>query len=566
MIYSDSVVAAEETAQARAFSPEAGTAPPRGDVALSRVLLIVVLAIASTFTVRGLRQSGDFALSDETRHAMTGLYFADLLADLPLSHPAQYTYAYYARYPTLGLIHWPPFFPLAEGLMFRAFGPSMTVARLTVLMFTLLGLSFWFLLMRELLGPWAAAFATLLLFFLPALFLYEQAVMLEVPSLALCLSATYFWWLFLRTGRSRELYAFSVMASLAMLTKQQCVYLLPFCLLTLLPDNKWRRLLNRRGATTAAIFGMMLAPFYILAIRTHLASIADHVIQKHPWNISDLTFYLRSLPQEIGWPLLALSIAGIAISHWWSPRGDTRLMLMWVITCYLAFSLLNAKQTRYFIYALPPFIYFACWPLTVATRFRRARPLLWITCIALVLMYGHTAWAKHYPRLSGYSAAAETIIRNSHGNEIVLFDGSGIDSGNLTFDLRLLDREHRIVLLTKGLYVTRIEALFVAREVVHSQDELQHLLAGYGIRQVLISDRTRLLFPVQKNLRELLLSPQFKLVATFPLDGGDNTDAAHHLLLYENQQATKPTETNLRLPMMTLNHDIIVPLRELGID
>ena len=566
MSRSDSAVAAEEPLLLNPLPSQLGTRQSRSEFALSSLLLVIVLAIVSTVVVLGIRRSGDFALDDEARHAMTGAYFADLLSDLPLSHPIQYTYAYYARYPTLGLIHWPPLFPFVEGLAFLALGPSIVVARLTVLVFVTWGLIFWFLLVRELLSPWAAAFATLILFFLPALFLYEQAVMLEVPSLALCLSATYFWVRFLRTGHHRALYAFAGMASLAMLTKQQCVYLLPFCLLTLLPDGEWRRLLTIRGAATLAFFGMMLAPFYILAIRTHLASIADHVVQKHAWHISSLTFYLRTMPQQMGWLVLALSLAGIALSHWWSPRRDARLMLIWILACYFTFSFLNAKETRYFIYALPPFIYFASWPLTFAARSRRVRPLLWTICVALLLSYGHAAWAKRYPRLSGYSAAADRIIKGSQGKEIVLFDGSGVDSGNLTFYLRLRDREHRIVLLTKGLYVTRILAQFGAIEVVHNQEELEHLLAGYGIRQVVISDKTQLLFPIQKSLRDLLLSSHFKLVATFPLAGDDNVHAPGQLLLYENQQPTKPTEAYLRLRMMTLNHDIIVPLRELGID
>jgi len=132
-------------------------------------LLLVVLLAAGTITLHGIHMSGDFGMHDEGTHVMTGVYFADLLTDFPVSHPVQYTYEFYARYSTLGLIHWPPFFPFVEGLAFRVFGPTVLAARITVLVFALLGLTFWFLLVRQLLGPQAAAFAALALALLPSM-------------------------------------------------------------------------------------------------------------------------------------------------------------------------------------------------------------------------------------------------------------------------------------------------------------------------------------------------------------------------------------------------------------
>src|SRR5437868_11040340 len=101
--------------------------------------------------------------------------------------------------------------------MFRGFGPTVVDARATVLLFAFLGLTFWFLLIRDLLNPWAAAFAALALALLPVVVLYEQAVMLEIPSLALCIAATYFWLRFLRFPRTGTLVCFITAASLAVL-------------------------------------------------------------------------------------------------------------------------------------------------------------------------------------------------------------------------------------------------------------------------------------------------------------------------------------------------------------
>ncbi len=528
----------------------------------SACLLIIVLLAAGIVTLHAIHRSGDFSMHDEGTHVMTGVYFADLLTDLPLSHPVQYTYEFYARYSTLGLIHWPPFFPFVEGLVFRVFGPTILAARVTVLLFALLGLTFWFLLIRELLDPWAAAFAALAIALLSSVVVYEQAVMLEVPSLALCIAATYFWLRFLRTQRTRTLAWFIITASLAVLTKQQSIYLVPFCLLSAVVAGKWRSLVSRRGLLILGASALLVVPFYALAVKLHLSSIADHVVTRHGLRPSGLLFYLRAVPREIGWPVLALSLSGIALSCWWGRRRDAAVMLSWIVACFLTFSFVNAREPRYFMYALPPIVYFACWPFVIDFRAFRLKFFLCAASVVLLLTYLPTDWHVKYASVSGYADAVQGILQRIPGREILLFDGEDVDSNNVSFYLRLQDQQRRFVLFRKGLYTTRILAMFGSTELVHTRSQLQAMLAAYGIKHVLITDDTKVLHPSERLLRELLTTSQFKLVATFPITW-DGT--FHYLLLYENQAASKPTQTELRLPMMTLNHDIVVPLRDLGI-
>lgn len=116
-----------------------------------RLLLLGCLLLATMLLGYAQLRCQDLSYSeDETRNAVTGVYFADLMTDRPLSHPVEYTYRYYAQYPALGLIHWPPFFHLVEGGMFLLAGRSLETARLTVLLFMLVGLVFWFKLVRAL--------------------------------------------------------------------------------------------------------------------------------------------------------------------------------------------------------------------------------------------------------------------------------------------------------------------------------------------------------------------------------------------------------------------------------
>src|SRR5271165_4564163 len=137
------------------------------------VLLVLSLALATVVLLRGIHK-GEFSENvDETVHAATGLYVDSFLHDLPLRHPVQYTYRYYAQYPSLGIVMYPPGFYVVEGVAFFLLGPSVVTARLTLIFFALLGLYFWFELVNELEDEYTAALSTVLLAFLPSILQYE---------------------------------------------------------------------------------------------------------------------------------------------------------------------------------------------------------------------------------------------------------------------------------------------------------------------------------------------------------------------------------------------------------
>ena len=129
-----------------------------------RATVVASLLSVQYVIVRGIH-TGEFSYNvDETQHAVTGLFVADLLRDHPLAHPVDYAYQYYAQYPALsGVVHWPPLFYLFEGLCFLLFGPTVVAARLSVLFFAWIGIIFWFLLIRELQSEWMAAAGALML-------------------------------------------------------------------------------------------------------------------------------------------------------------------------------------------------------------------------------------------------------------------------------------------------------------------------------------------------------------------------------------------------------------------
>jgi hypothetical protein len=526
-------------------------------VALLRALpLIVTLVLAASFILPGIAR-GEFHLNiDEAYHATTGLYFADFFRDLPLRHPVQYTYEYYAQYPALGFVHWPPLFHTVEGVMFLVLGPSVIAARLTIFLFALFGLSFWFKLVREIDNEWTAAVSTLVLAALPSLLLYEKAVMLEVPSLSLCFAATYCWVRYLK-GNSRFAYWFGLLAGLALLAKQQSVYLAPACLLTLLLEGKWRWLLRRATLAALGICCLVAGPFYLVSLGVDTKSIRANVLHGVEKVAHPFAYYSILLPHGLGVPLLVLSLLGIATWFWWRRPGSSPIMLAWLVGWYATFTFIQTKTERYIVYWLPAFVYFAIAPLTARSLPRRWRPLALALALVLVVSGSWKAWTYRRPYVSGYQKVANDLVNTAHGG-VVLFDGDL--AGNFIFFMRAEDPGRHFVVLRKALYATAVMAKFGSTELVHSPADLETVLTQYGIKYVIVENNARLQFNSQQILRDMLQTSQFKLVQEVPIESNVPQWSRRSLRVYENLNAGSPTERFLRIKMLSMSHDLVLPL------
>ena len=154
---------------------------------LGGVLVVLGLAYIAAY-----EWSEPFFNNDETRHVMTGIYFRDVLRDMPFGNLREYTVSYYLQYPALGLLVWPPFFYFVEGCVMSIFGTSLIVSKMLVAFFALTACVYLFrLVCLTHADTTRAAIATLIFGLSPLVFTLAHYVMLEVPTLALALAATY---------------------------------------------------------------------------------------------------------------------------------------------------------------------------------------------------------------------------------------------------------------------------------------------------------------------------------------------------------------------------------------
>jgi hypothetical protein len=527
----------------------------RSTLAMAFALLIVAI-VATRHIGRG-----EFNFNvDESQHACTGQFIATLIRDHPIQHPIEYTSLYYAHYPALsGVIHWPPFFYLCEGFAFLLFGASVVTARLVILAFGLLGLVLWFRLIERLHSIEAAVAATLLLGLTPVVVSFDKMVMLEIPSLALAIVASYFWIRFLLEQRNVFLYWFAFSAAMAVLTKQNNVYLLLFCFLSLTALKSWR-LLHCRAALMALAIGVLSAgPYYLALYKTHWATIAGDVLEKQPTVAESLTFYVKALPELTGWPILMLALVGLATCFLWAPRANILIFGSWLMSVYLTMTTIGHKEARYVIYLVPALLYFALWPLLWKAV---PKSVCGVALGSLIAYLAWSAWQFDRPWVVGYAPVAKEIRRNADSG-IILVDAE--IPANFIFFMRNQDPERRFVVLRKALYSYRIKESLGYEVYLHTPSDIEQLFRDDGIQFIVVSNRPPDPFPISTVLRDVLQTNQFRLLGRFPVKGNSPEWKDYSLLLYENLQAHPPEGSVLHIPMQTLSHDIEVPFDKLGV-
>ncbi len=517
---------------------------------------VVLLLLATLIISRGITEGEFHFYVDETRHGFNGVFFRDFLADLPLRHPVQYTYEYYAKYPAIAIPHWPPFFYLIEGFFFLVLGISVWVSRLAILGFALVGIYSWYRI-AERQGPWFRAFLSALIFAcLPYVLKYEHVTMLEIPGVALCLASIYFWLRFLEQERSSDLWAVAGFAAAAFLTSQSAIFLLFFLALHFLLGRRFHLLKRWQVWAALATTVVLVVPWYMLSMNTlaafsgrAVASGLHHFAKTGVWS-----FYLQKLPEQMGWFMLSLGVAGCVFSLIRAPRRY-RFLLLWIVSCYLCFVLIPEKDARHTMIWIPPFLYFAL----VAVEILCVKKHWGQVCgAALGLFFLVQAFRFEPPRLKGMEPVVRYVLAQPE-TDIVYYQGEL--NGDFIFFVRKFDPEkRRMVARDKQVVVTQI--VYDQRQVLHTPEEILNFFRTWGIRYAVVEDHydTHGL----KVVNAVLDSGAFEVVRRFRLSSNnpklDNRQVSVYRYCGEIQRSREPVV----VPMMTIRNNIHADLSRLA--
>jgi len=557
---------------------------PWMDVALMCVLVAVVVWLCL-----GANGRSEFWWNDAPRHAMDGVFVFDFVRDLPQSLSlVQYATEYYARYPCLALVQYPPVFAVAEGLFFAVFGVHAVVARLTVAAFAALGVVAGYALARRFLGRLASAVFVLLTFAAPDVVYWSREVMLETPMLAMMLLASYVFVRFTETGRTTHGVFAGILLTLAVLTKQTACVLVPVWVGYAVWQRGWH-VLRQRGALAAAALVGVTVVLYAAATLRYSPVITGEVVGSMAGDMANprlswqaALFYPLCLSSQVGWLCLALAAAGAAhaLVSAVARRCDGAcraavLGALWALTCYLTLTFVIAyKEWRYILVWVPGLALVAAAGVDWISRWGRAGRFLTATVLAVSLL--QAGWLGvgdvcgreliGVPRVSGVAPVAEYLADSPRGT--VVFYGGWLN-GNFVFHMRECDSAGNVIVLrsTKMLVATMAQKRHGMEVLVEAQDGILDMFHNYGVRYVVLEapcPRLLAMAPVFHELHKLVRTDKFVLRKTFPLEA-TVARSSPEIAVYEFREAGPARAKSLEIRVPAAGRVISVPMHRLGI-
>jgi hypothetical protein len=480
---------------------------------------LLALAVGLLFVTAP--RSGDFWWSDAPRHAMNGVFLMDFLKALPLDDPAGFAKSYYAQYPALSILFYPPLFPLVEAPVFGLFGVSHGSAQLAVALFWLaLALGVFRLARRVMEPPYAFATA-LLLVSAHEIAYWGRQVMLEIPVYASMVWAALMYLRYLDTRQPRFLYATALFCLAALYTKQTAAFLVIALAALLLYETRCEIRRSRHFWLALGLGGLALLPLAFMTVKFGKANLdagfGETGRELSRLSLDGWTFYFRQLPRQIGWTMTALAAAyGLGRRFWRLPAREERLLIAWFVLGYLFFSLIALKEVRHSLVILLPLIFFA-----VAALRRLLPPRLALPgTLALAAAYfAQAVLFDRPPAIGGYAQAAAFVSERAPANSLILF--SGYRDGSFVFNVRALQARNGIGVLRsdKLLLKVKVKRELGVEQRGLSQEDLADALNRYGVSYVVNQPNFWDDLEAMRTLQRLLHSPQFVKVGEFPVTG-----------------------------------------------
>ena len=494
---------------------------------------VFVLCVFIYLVWLGADNDGLWFQGDAPRHVMNGIFWMDYLANFTLD-VREFALQYYARYPAITPVAYPPGFYLLEALLFACIGPSPFGAKCLVLCFALVAAIYSLAWLRRWHSPFAGWIAPLLLMF-PANVTWSHAVMLNVPALCMSLATLYHFRVWheavSRKQRSRQGWLTVSFLLLSSLTYYPAVIVGIVILVWLVLTGRYVVIFQTKSLIILFAGGLILLPICgVIATwaPTHVFNWVVPSFQEifRPWT---WLFYASKLPRMFGPILLTLAVVGLIAGLWerkW--RWETTLLVSWFAVIYFVFSWLRVKDDRYLLFVGPALLFLAAiglhWTWEIVTTVMKipkaAVPCAAVSMLTWVVFQAYTAVDATPVPVLGVKEAAD-FLQQVAGNESILYDGNF--DGVFILYVRVRDSHfHRhVVRGDKSLYAHSMNSGWRRQDFVASpEDVLNALRNRIGCRWIAIerNKQANRILP-QKLLRSVVSSDEFELMRSMPVEG-----------------------------------------------
>jgi 4-amino-4-deoxy-L-arabinose transferase-like glycosyltransferase len=470
-------------------------------------------------------KSDDFFWSDAPRHALNGAFILDLLREHPLHNLSAWAMAYYVRYPALTILFYPPFFYGIEAVFFAMFGVSHAVAQLAVCFFAfLLGLGA-YAFGRLAMGRIAALGLALMLMGAPEMAFWSRQVMLDIPAYAMGVAGMVFLALWLQRTAPAYLYLSAAALLAAVYTKYTAGYLVLPATIAAFWARGWRLFLDRH-VQIVLILGIVLS-LPALYLLTHFGDANFGSVAGRPGDLPRFSpgawlFYARQIPGQLGYAIPLLALCGLVLLvagqlQWRLPTWLSIMLIAWIATGYICFSLIEVREPRHDIIILFPLIFLAAMTLDFMGR-RLALGSIPVL-LAGVAVYAYSVAFAAPPVVTGYRDIAAYVAGHAPKNGVVLF--AGYRDGNFVFAIREHTERPDLTLIRadKLLLTVAVERIRGVQEAGLDETAILSLLKSAGVSMVVAQADFWQDIPQMARLYNVLRGDAFHWDRSFPITG-----------------------------------------------
>lgn len=527
---------------------------------------VVILAIVTVYGVT-LADTEPFFEGDETRHVMTSIFMHDAWRDGGYLHPSEYTQQYFARYPALGLVIWPPAFHAVTGTIMLVAGPTFQTARGVELAYLVLALVYLYRLAARTHG-WAVALLAMILFGLGRdVFTHTRAVMLETPLTACMLAAMFHFERYLAEVRRRDVILWACWTIAAGWHRYDAVILALVFTMRVILARKWSWLTRRDVIAALSAIVVSLGPLYV-AVTLYIGTTTGELPEDRKSWWAKATFYPGLVWYQLGHLAAIMAAVGLVRSYRrdrWTASAPYWSLLLGV---YLFVSPLGEQvSSRHALPWVPALAVFAAESMVAISRsgFR-------ITGIVITtLVAGHAIYwslATVPPAVQGYRAAAQYTLQHTQGSTVVLFDG--LMDGTFIYGMRQEDQHRRawVIRGDKFLYSVRSDPNVEYIEWAKQPDDVLAALITLDPDWIVVeSPPAKYTLPAQTVLRQVLAThpERFQRVQEVPVRVSNLVwIQGRTLQIYRNTQRDPARERTIQIRSLWGGHtqDLILPAEQ----
>lgn len=346
--------------------------------------------------------------SDEASHFLNAVLLRDYVYDGLSRRPIDFAREYYANYPKVAPLMWPPLFHTTLGLWLLPGWPPDAAAIALIGVIAALAAARLFGMMTPVVGRAGALVAAGAFLIAPVTTASLRTVMLDIGLAALAVEATWRLQRYFDLGRTRDAAIFGLVTAAACLTKGNGVAFVLVPVLMMVATRRYD-VLRARGLYVAAAIVLVVALPLLLASYRNDVALGNPQVVPLKLAIERTSVYAQFTLQNLGVLPAILAVVGVAVAFRRGHHEDWRTSRMVafasMFAAVLIFHVFNPHYTmadeRYFLIMLAPLAALLVWGVDViaevAVQPRSRRLLRGVLLGAVSVSVVVAAWRSFTP-------------------------------------------------------------------------------------------------------------------------------------------------------------------------